>query len=215
MILGVVLLGLAVASPQGTNDLPAAYTRAESLITDGDLKQARGLLDTVLGDHPDDSKALTLLGRVYLNWPVVGRWKAWQLLRRAAELAPDDPDPWYWKMKVGKRLGSADGEALIHSGMRGVLERRPDFRDVWTWWDDIYHSPGTLRQFADVLARYPNDPVAQERRAKMLTDAEDYAAADSVTEALLANGYDDGSLWAIRAQAALETRDANRPKQVK
>jgi len=177
------------------------------LIERGELKVARALLEDHLSSNRGDSQALTLLGRVYLNWPVVGRWESLRLLRTAMDAAPGDPEPWYWKMRVGKFLGSADGEALMRSGIRGVLERDPSHRDVWTYWNDVYHNPGHLRRVAEILTEHAGNPHADLRRAILLTEAEEYASADTVLNRLVAEGRDDGTVWAIRAQSALEAGD--------
>jgi len=145
---------------------------------------------------------------VYLDWPVVGRWQALRLFRKAAALAPDDPAPWYWKIKVGRYLGSADGEALMKSGIFGVFERHADYRDVWTFWEEIYHSPGVLLRAAAILERHAGDPIADLRRAQLLTEAGEYDAAGELAAALISGGRTDGGVWAIRAQAALESGDS-------
>ncbi|MGD8726640.1 MAG: tetratricopeptide repeat protein [Gemmatimonadales bacterium] len=191
----------------GTPRDTSIYARTEGLIDRGELKLARSLLEDHLQSNRGDSRALTLLGRVYLNWPVVGRWEALRLLRVAMDVEPGDPDPWYWKMRVGKFLGSADGEALMRSGIRGVLERNPAHRDVWTYWNDVYHNAGHLRTVAEILADHAGNPEADLRRAILLTEAEEYGSADTVLARLIAEGRDDGTVWAIRAQSALEAGD--------
>ncbi len=180
------------------------YGRAESLLAAGELKEARSLLEQHLRSRRRDAKALTLLGRVYLDWPVVGRWRALELLRDAAAAAPRDPDPWYWRIHVGKFLGSADGEALMRSGIRGVLMRDPEYRDVWTFWDEVYHNPRHLRQVARLLERHTGNPRAGLRRALLLTEAGDYEAAEHELVSLVTAGHMNGTVFAVRAQAALE-----------
>lgn len=191
-------------APQGPDSI---YARAELLLSEGALHQARDLLERHLADHRSDTHALVLLGRVYLDWPIVGRWRALDLFRRAAALAPDDPAPWYWKIKVGRYLGSADGEALMKSGIFGVFERDPDYRDVWDFWGEIYRSPRVLVRAAVVLARHAGHPLADLRRAQLLTEAGEYDAAEALAAALVSEGRSDGGVWAIRAQAALEAGD--------
>ncbi len=138
---------------------------------------------------------------------MVGRWEALRLLRNAMDVEPGNPDPWYWKMRVGKFLGSADGEALMRSGIRGVLERNPGHRDVWSYWDDVYHNPGHLRKVAEILSLHAGVPGADLRRAILLTEAEEYSSADTILSRLIAEGRDDGTVWAVRAQSALEAGD--------
>jgi tetratricopeptide (TPR) repeat protein len=186
------------------------YRRAEGLLESGHLVDAKALLERHLASHRSDERATILLGRVHLDWPVVGRWRAWRLFRRAAEIVPDDPEPWYWKIKVGRFLGSADGEALMRSGIRGVLERDPLYRDVWDFWGEVYHNPGDLRETAAILERHAGHPVADLRRAHMLVQAEEYAQAEEILEGVLTLRGDDGGAWALRAQAALEAGDTAR-----
>jgi hypothetical protein len=189
-------------APQG--DL---YARAESLLEAGDVKPARVMLEDYLSDNRDDPDALMLLGRVFLDWPVVGRWQALKLFQRTADLVPEDPEPWYWKMRVGKFLGSADGESLMRRGIVGVLQREPRYRDTWDYWNQVYHNDGFLRSVADVLAIHDNDPGVLLRRAQLLTDARDYEAADAALAELAAFDWPDAGLLALKAQGALERGD--------
>lgn len=181
--------------------------RAEDLLAAGELKSARSLLEQELRNDPYDPTTLTLLGRVHLDWPVVGRWEALRLFRRAAEAAPRDPEPWYWKIRVGRFLGSADGEALMRSGIVGVLERDPRHRDVWDYWTGIYRTPGFLESVADLLGAYPNDRGIVLRRAQLLTEAGLYERADSLLDVLSDAGWDDAGIWALSAQSLLERGD--------
>ncbi len=181
--------------------------QAERLLAAGELKSARSLLEQELRNDPYDPTTLTLLGRVHLDWPVIGRWEALRLFRRAAEAAPRDPEPWYWKIRVGKFLGSADGESLMRSGIVGVLERDPRHRDVWDYWAGIYRTPGFLESVADLLGDYPNDRGIVLRRAQLLTEGGIYERADSLLRVLGEAGWDDAGIWALSAQSLLEQGD--------
>ncbi len=185
----------------------SVFRRAEGLLEAGELKQARSLLETQLKHDPYDPTTLTLLGRVHLNWPVVGRWEALRLFRRAAHHAPRDPDPWYWKIRVGKFLGSADGEALMRSGIVGVLERDPRYRNVWEYWNGIYRDRGFLKSVADLLARYTRDRGVMLRRTQLLIHAGAYHQADSLLRDLFGTEWDDAGIWALSAQSRLEQGD--------
>ncbi len=198
---------LAIAAPVQDTSL---YDRAEALLVQGQLKEARSILEHHLRVRPDDSRALTLLGRVYLDWPVVGRWRSLQLLRTAASRAPADPEPWYWKIRVGKFLGSADGEALMRRGIRGVLQRNPEYRDVWAYWEEVYHNRKHLREVAALLERHGDHPKAVVRRALLLTEAGEYDAVETQLASLVAAGRENGTVWAVRAQAALEAGQRDR-----
>lgn len=195
----------AVACLQGTQD--SLHRRAEALLDAGELRDARVLLENRLTREPRDVDALTLLGRVHLAWPIVGRWEALRLFRLAAQLAPDDPAPWYWKIRVGTYLGSADGESLMRSGLLGVLERDPRYRDVWAYWDGLYRNPDLLLSAADILTAYVDDPGVAVQRARLLVEAGAYAEADVAIAALPPAIELDGGVWALKAQGALERGD--------
>ncbi len=185
----------------------SVFRRAEGLLESGELKRARSLLEAQLKSDPYDPTTLTLLGRVHLDWPVVGRWEALRLFRRAAHEAPLDPEPWYWKIRVGKFLGSADGEALMRSGIVGVLERDPRHRNVWDYWNGIYRDSDFLASVADLLASYPDDRGIMLRRAELLIHAGAYDRADSLLLGLLHSHWDDAGIWALSAQSRLERGD--------
>ena len=181
--------------------------RAAALLEQGELREARALLEARLQSAPRDVGTLTLLGRVHLAWPVVGRWEALRLFRLAAEIAPDDPDPWYWKIRVGQHLGSADGEALMRSGLLGVLERNPRHRDVWEYWDGVYRDPDFLLCAATLLADHRDDTGIAVQRARLLVEAGAYADAEAVIATLPRETQEGGGVWALRAQGALERGD--------
>jgi len=192
-------------APQGD-----VYARAERLLDAGEVKAARVVLEDHLSDNRNDTEAMLLLGRVFLDWPVIGRWQALKLFQETAALAPEDPEPWYWKMRVGKFLGSADGESLMRNGILGVLERDPRYRDIWEYWRQIYRSDGFLQSVAEMLAVHGADPGVLLRRAQLLTDARAYDQADTVLAALEGTGWIDAGLWALKAQGALERGDTTR-----
>ncbi|MDH3495297.1 MAG: GWxTD domain-containing protein [Gemmatimonadota bacterium] len=192
---------LAAGTPDTT-----LLARAESLLVQGRLPEARRLLEQADRHTPDDPDILMLLGRVHLEWPVVGRFKAWRLFDRAAELRPDDPEPRYQQMRVGLRLGGADGERLTRDAILRVLAILPEYRDVWDTWRSLYRGPGHRRRAVAVLAAY-RDPVATHRLAALWIELEAYAEADSALATLTARDPGDPGPWALRAQAALERGD--------
>lgn len=180
--------------------------RAESLLAEGRLPEARRLLEQADRRFPDDPDILLLLGRVHLEWPVVGRFKAWQLFDRVAELRPDDPEPRYQQMQVGLRLGGADGERLARDAIFRVLAIVPEYRDVWEVWESLYRGPGHRRRAVDALAEH-REPIAVYRLAALWIEMEAYAQADSALAALTARNSEDPGPWALRAQAAFERGD--------
>lgn len=182
------------------------HARAESLLARGELAAARTLLEIHLRAHERDVRALLLLGRVHLDWPVTGRRKALELFGRAAELAPRDPEPRYGRIAVGRALGGADGESIIRAGLFAVWELAPDYRDTWEVWRAIYRSDGDRRRAVEILAGHAGDPGADQRRAELLIELERFGEA----EAILAGWRDDAAAWALQAQAALEAGDTDR-----
>lgn len=158
-----------------------------------------------LRDRPHDPALLVLLGRVHLDWPVVGRFRAWRLFEEAARRAPTDPEPRYYQMLTGLRLGGDDGERLARDAIFHLLEITPDYRDTWDAWSRLYHGDGHRRRAIRALERH-SAPVAARRRAELLIQLGDYAAAERVLTTPIRESDDPGA-WALFAQAALERGD--------
>jgi tetratricopeptide (TPR) repeat protein len=190
-------------------DTGQVHARAESLLTHGELAAARELLESHLRVHAHDVRALVLLGRVHLDWPVIGRFKALALFDRAARLAPEDPEPRYWRVVVGRTLGGADGESIIRTGLFALWEVAPGYRDTWEVWRTIYRGDGDRRRAVDILAAHAGDPGADLRRAELLIELQRYDDADAIL-ADLASRNRDASAWALWAQSALEAGDTER-----
>jgi hypothetical protein len=212
-LVGIALCGLlltGVATAFQSSAAEPALTRAESLLVRGDLEPAREILESYLRDHDDNVRALILLGRVYLEWPVIGRFKALGLFTQAGRMTPDDPEPHYWAVQVGARLGGADGEAMARASLYRVWARAPDYRDTWETWRRLYRGREHRRDAVAVLERHVGVPVADVRRAELLIELEQCAAADSLLGVLITRDVHNGSLWALRAQAALEVQDTTR-----
>lgn len=199
-----LLLCAAVAAQQPN---PIVLAQAESLLVVGDLEQARATLEDDWAHLERDPQALLLLGRIYLDRPVVGRYRAWNLFRRAADYAPADPEPQYWQAVVGRRLGDDEGGSLIRRALFRLWERDPDYRDSWQLWSEVYHSDDDLEHAVDILARHSDDAGANFRRAQLLTELGNRAAAVPLLDSLIAGGRDDAAVWALRAQAALAAGD--------
>jgi len=189
---------LSAATPDS-----ALLARAESLLTAGALPEARQILERARRQDPHDPTVLTLLGRTHLAWPVVGRFRAWRLLDEAARYADDPSEARYWQMKVGVRLGGADGERLARDAFFEILEHTGAYRDSWDLWERLYRGDRHRRKAARLLARY-DDPASSLRRAILLIELEEYAEADAVLADLAARGVEEVATLALRAQAALE-----------
>lgn len=181
----------------------ALLARAESLLAAGALPAARQLLEQARRTAPRDADVLVLLGRTHLVWPVVGRFRAWQLFEEAARLARDPSEARYWQMQVGLRLGGADGERLSRDAFFRLLEQTADYRDMWEAWDRLYRGEGHRRRAVRLLEGR-TDPASITRRAVLLIELEAYAEADSLLGDLAARGVLNVTSLALRAQAALE-----------
>lgn len=198
------VLGTASAGAQRTDGI---YAEAEALIAAGRLKNARSLLEASLDTAPDDARALLLLGRVHLAWPVVGRYDAIKLLNRAAALTPQDPEPLYWLMHAGIALGEADGERLARGSIFRIWALDPDYRDTWAVWRRMYRGDRQLRQAIDVLSHHAGRPGIDYRRAQMLFELGELREADSLLADVIARDRSDGGVWALRAEIAFGLSD--------
>jgi tetratricopeptide (TPR) repeat protein len=172
------------------------------LLVSGRLADARRVAEQAQRRHPDDPQVLTLLGRIYLAWPVVGRFRADSLLTRAGRLDPGNPEPFYWLGQVGLKLGGDDGEEIARRGLTRVLAIEPDYRDAWTLWLRLYRGDGERLAAVHALARHAGAFAADQRRAMLLIELgrRDEAmallgslaaarASDAVTHALLARTF--------------------------
>ena len=200
MIAAALALGVALATATPDTGLVA---RVESLLGIGQLAEARRLAQQAVHRSPDHPIALLALGRTYLEWPVAGRFRAWRLFEDAARQAPTDPEPRYWQMRTGDRLGGVDGERLTRDAFFKLLALTAGYRDMWEIWERLYRGEGHRRRAVRILEGR-TDPASLLRRAILLIELERYAAADSVLADLTARGGDDVSTLALRAQAAFE-----------
>lgn len=164
------------------------------------------MLERGLRDRPRDPVLLMLLGRVHLDWPVIGRQRAWRFFEEAARHAPEDPAPRYLQMQTGLRLGGDDGERLAREAAFRIFALVPDYRDVWAAWSRLYRGDGHRRRAIQLLERHAS-PVAALRRAQMYIELERYGAVDSVLGPLAGQASADPAVWALLAQAALERGD--------
>src|SRR5712691_6186046 len=143
-----------------------SFARAESLLARHDLGAARRIAEQLVRTHPNDPTAHLLLGRIWFAWPVVGRYQALEEFRTAARLAPADPEPRYWQVRVGQYLGSDEGERMMREALVKLLALQPGCRGCWETFGELYHSPDIWRQADAALACHPDDPVALAHRAE-------------------------------------------------
>jgi tetratricopeptide (TPR) repeat protein len=180
------------------------YARADSLIAAHNLPAARRIAETLVSAHPSDVAAHLLLGRILYAWPVVGRYPALAEFQEAARLAPQDPEPLYWQVRVGQYLGSDEGEGVIRESVLKIFALDPDYRDCWSLFEQLYHNAEIWRRADSALGRHPHDLLALERRARIALDLEEPARADSLAALVLAHRgrYVPGFL--LRAEAAFD-----------
>lgn len=155
--------------------------------------------------NPRDARALILLGRVWLAWPVFGRWKADSLFTRAGELDPDNPEPFYYLGLVGVALRGDDGELVSRRGLTRVLAIDPFYRDAWTRWLALYRNTGYRRAGASALARHAGQPAADLWRSQLLIELGEYVEAESTLARLVARAPEDPAPRALLAQSRYET----------
>jgi len=185
------------------------YAHAESLLAQRNLPAARRVAERLVADHPDDPRPHFLLGRIWFFWPTVGRYQALEQFRVASRLTPQDPEPLYWQIRVGQRLGSDEGERMMREAILKILALRPDFRDCWDAFSQLYHSADIWRQADRALARHPDDPVALAHRAEIAVALEEAERADSLAALVLTRRPHDVQAYLWRAEAAFQRdRDA-------
>lgn len=176
--------------------------RAESLLARHELTAARSLAEALVRRHPEDPAIHLLLGRVWLAWPVFGRYNALTEFREAERLAPQDPEPWYWQTRAGLRLGDDEGEVLVREAVLHILALDPEYRDAWDLFSTIYHDDGIWRRADAALARHAADPVVAERRAGIALALDEFLRADSLATAVLAARASYVPGYLLRAEAA-------------
>ncbi len=181
--------------------------RAESLLAAGDLPGARRIAERVDRARPGNPRALTLLGRIWLAWPVFGRFQAESLLTRAGALDPDDPEPFYYLGLVGIALRGDDGEWVARRGLARVLALAPGYRDAWPLWSSLYRGPAERREAVAALARHAGEPASDLWRSQLLIELEAYADARPVLQALLARSPGDPAPRALLAEALYASGD--------
>src|SRR5205809_844887 len=178
--------------------------RAESLLAQGKLPEARRIAEQLVARDPRDSQAHLLLGRVWMRWPTFGRYNAYEEFRTAGSLAPQDPEPLYWKARVGMYLKSDEGEIIAREAILRLFAIRTDYRNAWTVFESVYHDKGIWRRADEALARHPDDPLALERRAAIAIALEEPARADSLAALAVARGGPSVGRYLLRAEAACD-----------
>lgn len=180
--------------------------RAETLLAHGNLPEARRIAEQLVAHRPRDPQAHLLLGRVWMRWPTFGRYNAYEEFRAAGFLTPDDPEPQYWKARVGMYLKSDEGEVIAREAILKLFALRPDYRDAWTVFESVYHDAGIWRRADAALAHHPDDPLALKRRAAIAIAVEAYGRADSLAALLLERRAPSVPAFLVRAEAQFQLR---------
>lgn len=195
---------LAVLAVQG----PEA-ARAESLLAAGALPEARTLAERLVARYPRDPSYHELLARIWLAWPVVGRYQALAEFRTAARLAPHDPSPLYGQVEVGFYLRSDEGEVMAREALLRIFALDPDYRDSWARFRQLFRNERIMRRADAALARHPQHPLALERRAELAIALREPARAESLATLVLTRAGARVPGFLLRAEAAfLEERSA-------
>jgi tetratricopeptide (TPR) repeat protein len=145
-----------------------------------------------------------VLGRVWLAWPVFGRFRADSILRRAAELAPADPAPFYYRALVGLRLGGDDGESVARRALVHVIALDPHYADAWTLWQTLYRDEGARATMVRTLALHAGDRDADLWRAGLLVELRRYGRAEPLLDSLVSAEPDDPAPRAWLARGLYE-----------
>ena len=172
------MIALAVALALVVQD--TSITRIESLLDAGDVRQALKHATKLVERRPSDPAAYLVLGRVHYARPVIGRFPALEQFRTAARLAPADPEPLYWQMKVGLYLHGDDGDRIAREALIALFAVTPNYLDAWERFRDVYRNPGIWRRAERALARHGEQPTALEHRAELLIALEEGARAESL-----------------------------------
>lgn len=184
-----------------------SFALAESLLVAGNLPAARRIAERLEDRAPNDPRVLTLLGRIHLEWPVIGRFAAESLFARAGRIAPDDPAPYYWMGHTGLKLGGDDGEMIARRGLLRVLAINPAYRDVWSLWTRLYAGRGDRLAALRALAPHAGTDPADHYRARLLLDLHEYDSAAALLAALAARHPGDAGPRALLARALFEQGD--------
>lgn len=179
-----------------------SYARAESLLASGDLRGARAVAERLVAASPNDPRSHLLLGRVWYAWPVIGRYSALAEFRLAARLAPADPEPLYWQVRVGQYLKSDEGEGIVRRAILRIFEIQPDYEDCWLLFEGLYHNEDIWRRADRALARHPESLVALEHRAQIAIALDELDRVDALTAKILARRAPYVRVYLLRAEAA-------------
>jgi hypothetical protein len=176
--------------------------RAESLLAAGRIDEALRTAQRVVWRNPRDARAHLLLGRVHFARRVIGRYPALEEFQIAAHLAPADPEPLYWQMKIGFYLRSDEGDVTAREALLRLFAVTPDYADAWKRFRDVYQNPDIWRRAERAFAVHGDDVVALERRAELLIALNDGVRADSLLAIVMSRRPPTAATCLLRAEAA-------------
>ena len=198
----MITLALAlVVQLSGSPHQDTSTTRVESLLAAGNVRHALKLATKLVEERPRDAAAHVLLGRVHYARPVVGRFPALEQFRTAAQLAPSDPEPLYWQMKVGFYLRGDDGDRVAREALLTLFAVDPNYLDTWERFRDVDRNPDIWRRAERALATHGEQPIALEHRAELLIALEQGARAESLLALVTARGGAGVTTYLLRAEA--------------
>src|SRR5712692_1809157 len=117
--------------------------------------------------------SLMAAGRAHFAQRVIGRYAALEDFRAAARLAPADPEPWYWQMKVGFYLRSDDGDYIAREALLGLFAVTPHYKDAWERFNDVFGDADIWRRAERALPNHRKRTAALNDRAKLLLELGD------------------------------------------
>jgi len=188
-------------------DSAALLRRARDTLTRGDLNAAIRLAERYAQRYPKDPAAPLFLGDAYMRRMPTGRFRAMEYYRAAQRLEPRSPEPPYRLSVAAFYIGGADGERIARDGLERVLELDPTYPGAWEKWRLLYRSPSDRREVIGLLRPHAYAPRVAERLALLYIEDEQYGAADSVLDGLLAQDPSNAAWLALRAQGRLEAGD--------
>ena len=183
-----------------------------------DQKKAMLLLDDVIATHPAFArawamKASLIRNRAYFGESVeVAAAKALPPMRKAAELAPDDPG--IQATLAFLEFMNRTDIRVVYARLKTLAERNPNHASVLYWWGTVLWLTGRLPEAADayqtshVLSPFGTSPL--HMRARMLAGIggkENLAEALRVVQQAVAIDPNFTDLYRVRGQIRLAQGD--------
>jgi hypothetical protein len=146
--------------------------------------------------------SLLAAGKQHFAGRIVGRYPALEAFRSAARLAPTNPEPLYWQMKVGFYLGGDEGDVIAREAILKIFALDPEYEDVWARFLTVYQNRNIWRRADRALALHPENRTALRWRGELAIALEEAARADSLLAIVLADDPSDIGALVLRAEAS-------------